>query len=368
MNEKINITKSDGASVSADIICFVENIASGKRFVYYTLNEIVGTGPSSTVKIYVSKVKQDNPALDVAISEEEWGKLKGYMGDALKDNTNAEIKYIPLSELTNPVSISERAIAMPTSYDYINKQRGIYAQNVATTNATSQTAVQEPLQADPTPVTPVAEPAPTPSLEATPSVEPVPTGPAVTPSDPVQPTPVAPTPEPIQPTQVEPTPAVPNPLPVEPAPVTPVQTAPVQDNQVKMDPIDIPSIEKKYAEMIDEINKLKEKEIEAAKRYNATIELSAMHNEQHANYVQNEQIKEVSPAPVEPVVAPTAPTQVVEQVTPQPTPAPAPQPGPITSPAPAVEPAPVTPVVPEPAPATTPQDLETNWFDMPANQ
>ena len=77
-----------------------------------------------------------------------------------------------------------------------------------------------------------------------------------------------------------------------------------------------------------------EEELEAAKRYNATIELSAMHNEQHANYIANEQNKEI------------------DTVTPIETP---------------IEPEAVTPVIPEPtvAPITSPTDIETNWFDMP---
>lgn len=334
MNEKINITKSDGATISADIICFLENIKTGKRYAYYTLNETVGAGPSSTVKIYVSKIAQNNPALDTAITEEEWGILKGYMSDALKGNTNPDIKYISLKELASPTSISEKAIAMPTSYDYINKQRGIYAQSIASIEESSEgsaasiTPAPEPTVVEETPeptVAPVAEP-------AAPVAEPTPA--------PVQ-EPV-PAPDPIT------TPAE-APTPVE-TPVTPPIEEPADNNasnntgsSATLTPINIEEIEQKYAEMIDTINKLKTQELEAAKRYNATIELSAMHNEQHANYVQNEQSKEVAPNVEQAPIAPTPePTPVVET--------------PISEPTPVI---PTTPV--------TDANLETNWFDMPAS-
>lgn len=387
MNEKINITKMDGTSVAADIICFIENVNTNKRYVYYTLNEIVGAGPNSTVKIYVSKLKQDNPALDTPISEDDWNTLKGYMGDSLKGTANVEIKYIPLSELGTPVSVSERAIAMPTNYDYINKQRGLYAQSVATAGPTT-TPTSEPI-AEVTPTEQLAAPVATPEVPA--AETPVPTvdsTPATeTPTEEtsnVFDTPAAPTaPAQVEPTPVTETPAVEEPAPVtEPTPVVSPVAAPIETTDdtttdegstgtaIKLEPIDLSTIEAKYAEMIEEINKLKEKELEAAKRYNATIELSAMHSEQHANYVQNDlkeslaaqeatiAASEIAPTPVAPVMDSPAPLAPDMSPTPEVQPIPA---------APTIEPTPVTPVVPESAPAA-PQDLETNWFDMPNNQ
>ncbi len=400
MNEKININKTDGSSIMADLICFIENTTTGKRYIYYTLNEVVGAGTNSTVKIYVSKIKQDNPTLDAPITEEEWGALKGYMGDALKGNSNPSVKYIPMSELVNPTSVSERAIAMPTSYDYINKQRGIYATSVAgagTDAGTQNTPIPEatnpapaPVQ-EPTPLESSPSPAPAPTITPTP-VEP---GPAVPPLEPV-----APTPEPTPAPTVTPVVEAPVSAPVEPpitpeAPVAPIEpaqppigpTAPLKveeptpavppisnDNTETGDssnpstavlkPIDINEIEAKYAEMSKNLENLKNLEIEAAKRYNATIELQEMHNEQHASYIENEQAK-VTPIAGSPIVEPT-PAPIT------PAPAPAPEVGPvptvtpgIANPAP-IEPTPVTPVTPEPV-AAAPADIETNWFDMPAN-
>lgn len=368
MNEKINIIKEDGSNISADIVCALENTTNNKKYVYYTLNEIVGAGPNSTVKIYVSKIKQDNPALDTPISEEDWGVLKGYMGDSLKGNANPEISYIPLNELNSPTSVSERAIAMPTSYDYINKQRGLYAQSIAA----AQANVEPTSQASTEPTTPAPTEEPTPATsepvqmeshtqDAMPTVEtPVPETPVE------QPAPIAPvTPEAVEAIKEENQASITQASEMQPESISPAQpTVNVEEpadssedssnEALKLKPIDLSEIENKYAEMISAINALKEKELEAAKRYNATLELNSMHIDQHTNYVQNDikeniQAEAVQTNPVQPV---TTTQQATDQnmATPQP-----------------VEPSPVTPVVPEPIPASSVQDLETNWFDMPAN-
>lgn len=343
MNEKIKLTRFNGTTVDADLICFLEDTTSGKRYIYYTLNEIVGSGPSSTVKIYVAKMKQNDASLDVQISDNEWNSLKGYMGEVLKGTVNPALKYLPISEISDFNIVSEKVIAMPTSYDYVNKHRGVYAEAVGTAGEQITPA-------------PIANPLP----EPTPVIEPAPSAPVE------NPVPIAPEMPPIaepQPAEVKTEPSTPEIVPVEPIPVVPVVPEPVNtpiENtvpiapevppvvetpqpetpstvtpaDVELKPIDIGEIERKYSEMLETLNKLKNQEIEAAKRYNATIELSAMHNEQHASYVANEQNKEIIPGPIEPIPS-------------------------------AVEPAPITPEVPT-APAPSTGDIETNWFDMPA--
>ncbi len=382
MNEKINITKMDGATVSADIIAFIENTTSNKKYVYYTLNETVGVGPSSTVKIYVSKIRQNDPTLDAPITEDDWKMLKDVMSDSIKGSVSSSIKYLPLGDLQTPVSVSDRAIAMPTSYDYINKQRGLYAQAVASMAPVEPVAAQEvpeevvPSQSEVTP-TPQEEVVPQPEAvpESQENIPEAPVGEPVLPSEPVSApsaseTPeVAPVPEMITPVE----PAVPpvveqapeTSAPVEPQPVEPMTLNQALDKNTLvagdvseeeettgtaavLEPIDLSEIETKYSEMIDAINKLKEKELEAAKRYNATLELNSMHTEQHVNYVQSDlkqnTLQTETPAPIEAVM----PEAVVPQATPS------------------VNPTPVSPVTPGSAPASS-TDIETNWFDMPNN-
>ncbi|HBA37890.1 MAG TPA: hypothetical protein DCY94_04125, partial [Firmicutes bacterium] len=241
MNEKTNIIYADGRQVQADLICYIENVANNKRYVYYTLNETVGTGANSTVKIYVANIKMNNPALDTEITADEWGTLKGYMGDALKDNANPNIRYISPAEMgPNVTIVSDRAIAMPISYDYINKQRGIYATAIAVPTAEpSAPATSEP-------VPEVSEPTPAP--EPAPVVEPTPM---------IQETP-APQPETVSAPATEPSPtiepadtSVSNEQPVPLADTTNVGEEIVQENvgnAPQLEPIDIDAIEAKYKE------------------------------------------------------------------------------------------------------------------------
>lgn len=323
MNEKKDLINMNGETIAVEVLAYIENTTTTKKYIYYTMNETVGAGPSGTVKIYVSKLKQDDLNLDGPITDEDWDMLKSVMSDSIKGTVSANIKYLPLSQLTNNTSVSDRAIAMPISYDYISKQKAIYEQNASADTPLAQ----EPVTA------------PTPEATVTPTTENT-----VEPVFPVQP-PVQETPS------VEPT--------VEPVPVeqpinnleTPESDTTTSENASgrSLEPIDIAQIETKYTSMIEEINNLKEKEIEAAKRYNATLELTNMHSEQHANYVQND-IKEniQSTSTIQETSIPTVePTELVNNHI--------------------VEPAPVTPVVPEPTPTNTatPTNLETNWFDMP---
>lgn len=316
MNNRINITKVDGTVVQADIICLLENIQSGSKYAYYTLNEIIGAGTNSTVKIYVSKEMTGEPAKDLPITDQEWQELKGYMAESLKDVKNPNVLYLPIQETFT--SVSDKAIAMPVNYDYVNKQRNLYMDEV-------NKAVQTP-----EPVTTSVEPAiePVPVEPVAPAIEEVQAVPELQPIAPTITEEVNITPEVVTPVAVEPV-ITPEIIPIEEQPVVPEVTpvAPVNDNPgTVLQKIDLAEIEDKYAQMFDELEQLKEHELEAARRYNATIELSEMHIEQHASYVANEQTKE--------------------------------------APQPMVEPTPVVPepIISNPAPTTS---VETNWFDMP---
>lgn len=311
--ETVSLNRIDGTSISATLICYFENISDKKQYIYYTLNEISGTDTNSTVKIYCVKVRQNDPALDTAISESTWEQLKGHMAEALKGILNPDIKFLPISQLVDKTIVSEKVIAMPVSYNYVDKHYQFYLANVS--NDTTGGDEIAPIANNEIPLAPqetVSEPAPV--------------------SEPVV----------LDAPQQEPEPIVAETL-------KPIQEESTNNNNTNSsEPIDITSIEEKYAKMIEDITKLKELELEAAKRYNATLQLSTMHNEQHASYVQSEQIKEngsiasvpaFEPAPVEP--APINPVPPVSNVM-----------EPISQ--------------PQPAPNPTPtQDLETNWFDMP---
>ena len=331
MNEKIKLIKSNGTVVEGDIICFIEDTSSSKRYVYYTLNEMVNAEPSQNIKIYVAKVKQ-NDMTDTPISEEEWSKLKGFMGDVLKDVESPTVKYLPQSELVEPTIVDEKVIAMPTMYDYISKHRGVYATKVASmvseptlvVDASENVAPEVvPTQIE-TPTIPEAPVVDTPMEQVAPLTEENPIVPDATAQKVPSVEPQIITPE-VQPVVEE------NEVPIsEPIKESePVVLEPTPSSQ-SLERIDIASIEKKYDEMIASITELRNKEIEAANRYNATLELSAMHNAQHADYVQSEQTPETANTP-------------------------------------ALEPTPIqpAPIEPEPiAPQVSDINIETNWFDM----
>lgn len=290
MNETITLTNVAGNSIEATLICYFENVINKKQYLYYTLNEINGTDSNSTVKIYCAKVRQNDSNLDTPIDESTWEQLKGHMAEALKATLNPDIKFLPISSLGDKTVVSEKVIAMPVSYNYVAKHYKFYLDNIS-----SDESIIEPTPVEPTPidiVTPVSDVNNEPKeIDATTEVT-----------------------ESTQET-------------------IPVMSEAAPQVNTSATPIDIQSIEEKYAKMIEDINKLKEQEIEAIKRYNATIELSSMHNEQHASYVQSEQTKETPDSIAEPVQVDAAP----------------------------IEPIPV-----EPSSVTSqPQDIETNWFDMP---
>ena len=337
MNSKINITKSDGMTVSADLICYFQT--GDNKYVYYTLNEMGGDAANSTVKVYVGKVKTDNPAVDVPITEEEWGKLKNHMGEVLKDTAN-DMSYLPAPE--NVTTVSEKVIAMPTSYDYVNKHRSVYEEAVK--NAPVQEA-PAPLESAPAvDIQPAVE-------EGVPEVSPfaVPQADTVENSEPEVNAPEVPeVPDAVEPiipeletteTPVEdatispfavPEPEQEKPLPKldeTPAPVEPMSAFNIPTEESGNEKIiNIDEIDKKYDDMIRDIEDLRKREKEAAERYNATLELTEMHTEQHAASIAADMGNNVEPA--------------------------------------LSEPTPVTPVVPE-APAAPANDVETNWFDMP---
>lgn len=337
MTEKINIIKMNGTNIQAELICLLENTLTRRQFVFYTLNEVMGAQPNSTVKIYVSKVSQNDPSLDNPISDAEWAELKGIMGEVLKGVDNPNLKYIKAEPTLGLACVSDKAIAMPTSYEYVSKHKNVYL------NAILNPVIEEPAKEEVVEEIPVQDIV---SSEMVVQEEPIMEGPAVM-NEPIYEAASVAIPE--EPNSYENT--IMEPV-IEPViePVMeqevseavvengPAYEAPAMENETpvsnyaNMEFINIEEIEQKYNDMFESLNKLKEQELEAAKRYNATLELSAMHNEQHASYVASEQEKEVplnqtnnEPMPVEPV--------------------------PIEFPSEAAN-----------------VNLETNWFDLPQNE
>ena len=395
--KNVLITKADGSSVNASVICYFK--ANDVRYVYYTLNELSQDTNNQTIKIYVAKEKSDNPAVDVPISEEDWTILKGYMSDVLKD-APINVEYLPAKE--NMIIVDEKGIAMPTSYNYVNKHAKIYEDSVANSDAQGGNVVTAaPVEPTPAPA-PAEAPAPTPeapaAMEATVADPPL----AVPPTTQVD---IAPAPEAEADKTVPPAPEAPA-APAEPsvpsginipdvnslnaeepavnpfaqieAPTTETSEAPAPEAQptntenLNGDKIDVEKIHEKYEEMRKELDELESKEKAAAESYNATLDLIKSHNEQHAEKVAESKEAEApvpeTPAPETPVVpevpapeAPAAPvaadvapaTDITSQVVAQETVPSAPEPT-----APAVPEA-ITPAAPEAIAPEAPATPET---------
>jgi len=318
MTEKINIIKMNGTNIQAELICFLENTLTKRQFVFYTLNEIMGAQPNSTVKVYVSKISQNDPNLDNPISDAEWSELKGIMGEVLKGIENPNLKYLKVEPSIGLSCVSDKAIAMPTSYEYVSKHKSVYF------NAILNPVVEEPLVEEVVEEVPVENILPTDYVENDGVViepEVVISEPSVLSEQDVINEPEAEfeqvsvvsepslrsIQEPVVETAVQEDVVAPETTDVKES-FTSENEVIIPNNYVNMEYININEIVEKYDAMFDNLNKLKEQELEAAKRYNATLELSAMHNEQHASYVASEQEKEVTsattinePSPIEPV-------------------------------------------------------------------
>lgn len=91
MGNNIELKKMNGEIVKAELISYFELVSTGKKYVFYTLNEIVDNG---LVKMYVSEVSDGTNALTGQMSDEEWTSLKSIMKSMLTGNENPNIKYL----------------------------------------------------------------------------------------------------------------------------------------------------------------------------------------------------------------------------------------------------------------------------------
>ena len=94
MNGTALLVKQNGEKLQAEIISYFEIIQSGKKYIFYTLNEAVETG---LVKMYVSEVSSDMN-ISSNISDEEWNTIKSVMKSILTNSNNVEIKYLNWEE------------------------------------------------------------------------------------------------------------------------------------------------------------------------------------------------------------------------------------------------------------------------------
>lgn len=86
----------NGMSQNVELISYFELQNTGKRYLFYTLNEKVENG---LVKMYAAGATNvgTNFTLESEMSDEEWSSLKSIMKTILTGGTDMNIKYISLN-------------------------------------------------------------------------------------------------------------------------------------------------------------------------------------------------------------------------------------------------------------------------------
>lgn len=90
MNTSIELKRANGEVLKAELISFFEYVPTGKKYVFYTLNEVI---ENDLVKLYVSEVGSAANLTD-KMTDEEWTNIKGIMKSILTGTNNNDIKYL----------------------------------------------------------------------------------------------------------------------------------------------------------------------------------------------------------------------------------------------------------------------------------
>ncbi len=90
MGNNITLKRQNGESITAELISYFKVVDKNKRYVFYTLNEVVENG---LVKMYVAEVADEGAVLQ-NMTDEEWASLKAIMKSMLKGNEDPNIVYL----------------------------------------------------------------------------------------------------------------------------------------------------------------------------------------------------------------------------------------------------------------------------------
>lgn len=91
----INIKKATGETVTADLLSYFEVVNIQKKYIFYTMNEVV---ENDLVKMYVAEVTREGNDLIIGskMTDEEWTNLKNIMKNLLKGVSDENIKHIEI--------------------------------------------------------------------------------------------------------------------------------------------------------------------------------------------------------------------------------------------------------------------------------
>ena len=97
MREKIIIDNGNNDSFEADLISLFEFIDSGKKYLFFTRNEII---EDNLVKLYISEVSVNEGKLNLigVMEENDWTLVKDAMRSILTGKENSNIKYLEVGD------------------------------------------------------------------------------------------------------------------------------------------------------------------------------------------------------------------------------------------------------------------------------
>lgn len=92
MQNQITII-TNGVSQNAELISYFELAPVGKKYLFYTLNEMV---ENNLVKMYASVAENNGNVFTLAqeMTDEEWNNLKNVMKTILTGGSDANVKYL----------------------------------------------------------------------------------------------------------------------------------------------------------------------------------------------------------------------------------------------------------------------------------
>lgn len=90
------IVINNGVSQNVELISYFEMISTGKKYLFYTLNEKVENG---LVKMYAASATNTGNTftLDSDMTDDEWNSLKMVMKAILTGGQDANIKYLSIN-------------------------------------------------------------------------------------------------------------------------------------------------------------------------------------------------------------------------------------------------------------------------------
>lgn len=87
---------NNGINQNVELISYFELVNTGKKYLFYTLNEKVENG---LVKMYAASVisNDSNFILDENMTDEEWTTLKTVMKTILTSGNDSNVKYLSIN-------------------------------------------------------------------------------------------------------------------------------------------------------------------------------------------------------------------------------------------------------------------------------